>query len=403
MITRVTGKNKQSSINFISHSSSPAFTIVELLVVIVVIGILAAITIVSYTGITQRATVATLQSDLTNASNQLKQYQVTNMVYPAAIDCSSTPAPNTICLKASSGNAFDYAPNNTANPPTYDLSETNTNGTVYLTTDGTTPAAISSTCPTGFIPVPGSSTYGTSNFCVMKYAASRVGSSNVPISQAGSLPWVNISQTTAIADAPNVANCSGCHLTTEAEWMTIVQNVLSVASNWSGGAVGSGYTYSGHSDDQPANALAPDSNDSNGYAGETNQGGNQRRTFALTNGQIIWDFSGNVREWTAGQTTGGQPGVSGVCYGFREWTAVNVNGGLTVSPFPGGTGLSGSNGWNSSKGIGMLYGCPSDNRLVGLVHSGIWQDGSSADGVLTLSLTFAPNSIDSGIGFRVSR
>lgn len=45
--------------------SSSAFTIVELLIVIVIIGILAAITIVSYSGLTQKATTAALQSDLT--------------------------------------------------------------------------------------------------------------------------------------------------------------------------------------------------------------------------------------------------------------------------------------------------------------------------------------------------
>lgn len=38
------------------------FTIVELLVVIVAIGVLAAITVVSYIGISQRATISSLQS-----------------------------------------------------------------------------------------------------------------------------------------------------------------------------------------------------------------------------------------------------------------------------------------------------------------------------------------------------
>jgi len=42
------------------------FTIVELLIVIVVIGILAAITIVAYNGIQQRARVSTAQSDMRN-------------------------------------------------------------------------------------------------------------------------------------------------------------------------------------------------------------------------------------------------------------------------------------------------------------------------------------------------
>lgn len=40
------------------------FTIVELLVVIVVIGLLATIVVVSYTGVTNKAVVALLISDL---------------------------------------------------------------------------------------------------------------------------------------------------------------------------------------------------------------------------------------------------------------------------------------------------------------------------------------------------
>lgn len=116
-----------------------AFTIVELLVVIVVIGILAAITIVSYTGITQRATVSSLQSDLTNASQQLKLYQTVNSGYPTAIDCSATPAANTICLKMSSGNAYGtMRVNNNTNPQTFCLNINNGNNK-YYTTDNAGP------------------------------------------------------------------------------------------------------------------------------------------------------------------------------------------------------------------------------------------------------------------------
>lgn len=47
------------------------FTIVELLIVIVVIGILAAITIVSYNGIQERARQASIASDLNNNSKKV--------------------------------------------------------------------------------------------------------------------------------------------------------------------------------------------------------------------------------------------------------------------------------------------------------------------------------------------
>lgn len=67
-------------------SKQTGFTIVELLVVIVVIGILAAITIVSYTGITSRAAITTLKSDLKNASTKLSMNNVTDSTYPANAD-----------------------------------------------------------------------------------------------------------------------------------------------------------------------------------------------------------------------------------------------------------------------------------------------------------------------------
>jgi general secretion pathway protein G len=115
------------------------FTVVELLVVIVVIGILAAIIIVSYTGITGRANAVALQSDLTNASQQLKIYQTTNGIYPNAIDCSVTPAISTICLKSSGNDIYNSIKvNNNVSPQTFCLSANN-GGSKYYTTDSASP------------------------------------------------------------------------------------------------------------------------------------------------------------------------------------------------------------------------------------------------------------------------
>ena len=64
-------------------NSSAGFTIVELLIVVVVIAILAAITIVGYTGITNQASAAVLQSDLSNARKTIDLHYVKNGAYPA--------------------------------------------------------------------------------------------------------------------------------------------------------------------------------------------------------------------------------------------------------------------------------------------------------------------------------
>ena len=60
------------------HTKQSGFTIVELLIVIVVIAILAAISIVAYNGIQNRAKVSSLNSALSQAAKKIAVWQVDN-------------------------------------------------------------------------------------------------------------------------------------------------------------------------------------------------------------------------------------------------------------------------------------------------------------------------------------
>lgn len=146
-----------------AKSKQTGFTIVELLIVIVVIGILAAITIVTYAGISQRATATSLKSDLNGASKQLRLYQVDNSGYPIGIDCNTTPAANTICLKSSNGTTYTtFTPNNTTNPQTFCITATNGTANYFVNQDGTPASGACSVTNLVLNPVPASSSgYGT--------------------------------------------------------------------------------------------------------------------------------------------------------------------------------------------------------------------------------------------------
>lgn len=61
-----------------------AFTIVELLIVIVVVAILAAITVVAYNGITNNAKQASLKSDLSTAAKKIHLSKVESDAFPVA-------------------------------------------------------------------------------------------------------------------------------------------------------------------------------------------------------------------------------------------------------------------------------------------------------------------------------
>ena len=69
---------------------SNAFTIVELLIVIVVIAILAAISIVAYNGIQQRARDSERQTELRNVEKALELYKIDNNEYPSCGSDNST-------------------------------------------------------------------------------------------------------------------------------------------------------------------------------------------------------------------------------------------------------------------------------------------------------------------------
>ena len=61
---------------------SDGFTLVELLIVIVIIGVLAGISIMAYNGIQSRTQSATIQSDLRNFAQKVEQFYIINDHYP---------------------------------------------------------------------------------------------------------------------------------------------------------------------------------------------------------------------------------------------------------------------------------------------------------------------------------
>ncbi len=330
------------------------FTIVELLIVVVVIAILAAIAIVSYNGITKQAKDSARASTLAQWKKKSELYKIEHNI----------------------------------------------------------------TCPENYAFVYGNSILGTSDFCVMKYEAKNVG--GVATSQAAGVPWVSISQTSAIV----ASTTAGGHLITEAEWMTIAADALSVKYNWSGDAVGNGLVYQGHVNQNPDTALAASTDDSDIHNGMTGGFGadsdsNSSRVLYLSSGDAIWDLSGNVYEWTqqaigAPTLTMNQVGISGVTGWYLwDWTLGSLSlGNLSTASRPGtlasyvnpvsSESLTGITTWDGVRGIGLVEANYSDVGARAFARGGSSYDASYA-GILSLSLRNAPSATNAVIGFRVVR
>lgn len=107
-----------------------AFTIVELLVVIVVIAILAAISIVAYRGIQDRANSSAASSKVSQVAKKVLVYFAENETYPANL--GDADVTDTLGL--------DYTAYNNSNPKAYCITATVSNKSYYVnSTTATSP------------------------------------------------------------------------------------------------------------------------------------------------------------------------------------------------------------------------------------------------------------------------
>ena len=115
------------------HIKTRGFTIVELLIVIVVIGILAAIVIVAYNGVQQRARDATVRADMANSAKKMAIDNTLNGSYAltaAAVDSGKG-------LPASTGTTYQFHSTGT----TYCITGTNGTASYMISDTATTPTA----------------------------------------------------------------------------------------------------------------------------------------------------------------------------------------------------------------------------------------------------------------------
>lgn len=80
-----------------AKQTSKGFTIVELLIVIVVIAILAAITILAYNGIQQRSRNAQVVSGVNAYVKAFMEYKALNSSYPTSSGCLGANYPSNNC------------------------------------------------------------------------------------------------------------------------------------------------------------------------------------------------------------------------------------------------------------------------------------------------------------------
>ncbi len=287
--------------------------------------------------------------------------------------------------------------------------------------------------------VPGNSAFGTGSFWVMKYEA-KCAQSNVGLtspdtgyhtySDSGTAcvsansrniasvpdgyPIANISHTTAKTYCSSI----GAHLLTNDEWMTIARNAEQVNSNWTASAVGSGALFSGHNDnasDDGAVAL-PAGDDNNGYYKTANVSpSNQKRTWTLSNGSVVWDFPGNVWEHvqrsvnnTGDLTTAiDLPPCSDSVAGWG-WCQFASGGSPYVSSWTADVAqdkVGPSNAsWYSDKGMGQVYTYKNgtDQATTVFLRGAAWSHGSNA-GAFALNLTWGAGNAGYNVGFRCAR
>ena len=242
--------------------------------------------------------------------------------------------------------------------------------------------------------VPGNPALGTRGFYIQKYEAKNV--SSVPTSQPSGSPWVSLTQIAAKSYCESLG--VGYHLFTMEEALTISRNIENNGWNWTGGSVGSGGLWRGHSDNSPGNALAADVSgdpDDDPYVGTGNTSPSiEKRVHQLNSGQYIWDWSGNVAEWVDMSCTPGA-GLGNWYAGaaWIEWSDSNLSDYEKGRAGPAGA-------YTSAQNTGKYFGCTAVGK-VGMW--GLTWVNTTLAGIYGFSGGTLPTASGASLGFRCAR
>ena len=395
-----------------NNSSRSAFTLLELLLVIAIISVMAGLVVFSLRPavVLQNANSTKGKQNANDIKKAIDTYAVDNGGSVSALfaglsgeayydickegitDASCVNLTILVTQKKLSNIPLDI-PNAGTLTTGYKLYYNATTGKSNVITKTEYLALGGPGCPTGYVKVPGNlALYQTNDFCVMKYEAKNVG--GVATSQAALTPWAFINQTDAITACSNV----GAHLITNKEWMTLERNIDQLASNWTGNAVGSGQLFSGHNDGDPwGNFAAGADNDPYNNTNNTSPSG-QRRTHNLSNGEVVWDLSGNLWEWNSDTILGkNQPTSASPGWTFRELTDITAYGSLSYDLFRPTNAA-----WNTAQGFGKVYtdGTSTNNLSYSVVRGGNWVNGTNYVGILETAMDVTSSASGNHIGFR---
>jgi formylglycine-generating enzyme required for sulfatase activity len=252
-------------------------------------------------------------------------------------------------------------------------------------------------CPAGYISVPSMASVGApDNFCAMQFEAKNSGGD--PVSTATGAPWVSINQVNAKAECQSLG--ANYDLISNPEWMAIARNVENVASNWTDGAVGSGCLKRGNVGG--ANACAGGDSGYNGSDPESGAGRNALASLTLDNGEVIWDLSGNVWEWTdwtlggalsTNMSQGNKPSEGGTpTASWKEFTVIDTFSALA----PAESILPDDPSFNANHGMGRYYAGTYGGAAL---RGGSWSSGTDA-GAFALGLYYSSSSTSTYVGFR---
>ena len=223
-----------------------------------------------------------------------------------------------------------------------------------------------------------------------------------PVSVATGKPWVR-PERSAVDDVVGADGLceslgAGYQLIGNQHWQAIARDIESVASNFDtlGPLINHAFNR-GHSDGTAAlpassidtegcaNYIATDLHDNTLVSATCDDGWHlNKRTHSLSNGEVIWDLSGNVYEWVRDNSSVTQGGS-----GYVRTTP--FSDALKWGPANDYSGQTGA----AEAGLGYFF----DASAGAVIRGGYWDGGTNA-GPFDALLGYGPSVSSTHIGFR---